>query len=272
MISPLDPPLSEFEDRRLRRFLMGLLSRGIGASRWQGRLARLSAGSLEEMLEKSFKEFQWRLSVLQTESLKEIDPKKPLLIVANHPHGLMDGYLMAAFCARSLQRKTSLVANKVAARVCVNLNPWLIPVDNQGPQGSVRAQFNKIALTEIKKRLRQNEAVVYFPAGEVSFWQWRKRNVMDGPWKLTPFLLAQETQAQILPVCIYGRPSLLFLSLRVFSRTLGRLCLFREMKRTQNRHFRLSVGGLLTHNQEASAVVLAQTARARLDEMKNGGI
>lgn len=77
------------------------------------------------------------------------------------------------------------------------------------------------------KAVRKDEAIIFFPAGEVS--RMRTAGVRDGKWKTGFLKLAKKTGATILPIYAEARNSALFYGLSALYKPLGTMMLVQEM-------------------------------------------
>lgn len=142
-----------------------------------------------------------------------------VVIAANHPMGGIDALALLA-CVGSVRRDVRIVANDVLARLG-GLADLLIPI----PVLEGRASGPQLAA--VRQTLEADGAVIVFPAGEVSRWDWR--GVRDGTWRPGFVRMAQAAQAPILPVRIEGRNSALFYGASALYRPLSTALLPREL-------------------------------------------
>ncbi len=142
-----------------------------------------------------------------------------VIIAANHPMGGIDALALLA-CVGSVRRDVKVVANDVLGWLG-GLSDLLIPI----PVLSGRA--NAAQLAAVRDALHAEQAVIIFPAGEVSRLQWR--GVRDGPWRPGFVRMAQAAGAPVLPVRIEGRNSALFYGASALCKPLGTSLLPREL-------------------------------------------
>lgn len=193
---------------------------------------------------------------LASGSLEQVPATGPLIIVSNHPYGAADGLVLADLL---MARRPDLLlfANTLLRRV-PEIAPLIAPVDvfKAGASlGGVRAALRHLA---------NGGALVLFPAGEVSRYDWRGRRVADPPWAESAVLLARRSGAAVLPVHIAGRarwPSLLAGAVHPRLRTL---CLPRDLLQQRNSRVALHLGAAITAAELARLAPAAQTAYLRL--------
>lgn len=153
-------------------------------------------------------------------SVKRIPAEGRVIIVANHPIGSLDGLALLKL-VRSVRPDVSIVANQLLWSVAP-LRPLMLPVDNMTGQPTRRAQYRRML-----DALEQDQAVIVFPAGEVS--RILPNGVRDGRWKTGFLRLAAKTGAPVLPVYVGARNSALFYGLSALYKPLGTMMLAREM-------------------------------------------
>lgn len=150
---------------------------------------------------------------------KHIPLSGRVLIVANHPIGSLDGLALLRFVSE-IRPDVKIVANDLLSSL-EPLKPLLLPVDNLKNNTPVSKLKNLI------KSLHQDQAVIVFPAGEVS--RLSPIGVRDCTWKDGFIRIADKTQSPILPVHIKSRNSLLFYIASVCSNRFASMLLVNEM-------------------------------------------
>jgi putative hemolysin len=110
----------------------------------------------------------------------------------------------------------------------------ILPVDNLSRKSSSKQLKNIIDC------LRKEQAVIIFPAGEVS--RLSPSGIKDQKWSASYLKLAQKTNSPLLPVYINGRNSLLFYTSSIIYRPLSTIQLAHEMFKQQNRHVPIQIG------------------------------
>lgn len=140
------------------------------------------------------------------DDLKRIPKSGPLVVVANHPFGGIEGVVVAALVQR-VRQDVKILANEML-QVFDELRPWLISVDVFDPGASARK--NASAVLESIRHLRSGGCLIVFPAGEVSHLSLKQRRVTDGPWQQGTELIVRRGKAAVLPVFVPGSNGPLF--------------------------------------------------------------
>ncbi|WP_158775002.1 GNAT family N-acyltransferase [Cobetia sp. L2A1] len=158
-----------------------------------------------------------------------------VVIVANHPLGSLDGLALLKLVGE-VRRDVKIIANDILMKV-EPLAPLLLPLDNLSRRGYRKSSGL------ICDALMNEEAVIIFPAGEVS--RAGPTGPRDGKW-LSGFLhFARKTNAPVLPIHVSGRNSTLFYALSLLNRGLGTSLLAHEMFRQRARQLTLRIGELI---------------------------
>lgn len=240
--APHTPQHSLF-DLHDRRLAIRLLQKCIGLPK------------LNQVYERSLKEkrhgesiFPAMLRVLQLElAVSELDleriPKSgPVVVVANHPFGMIEGVLVSTLLER-VRPDFRIMANsllstfpEVAAR-CILVDPF---------GGEEAARANQQGLRESVAWLRQGKMLVVFPAGEVSSFDPRQRVVIDPAWSKSVARIIALTKAPVIPLFFAGRNSLLFQIAGMIHPRLRTALLAREFLNKTGKKFPLRVGNLVS--------------------------
>jgi putative hemolysin len=176
-----------------------------------------------------------------------------LLVVANHPLGALDGLALL---------KTLL---QVRSDVKLVVNEWLLGIQGLAPHflpvDAFSDRQSTTAASAIGRALEREEAVVLFPAGEVS--RLTLRGVRDRAWRAGAVRLARRFSCPVLPVWVEGKNSALFYGASSIHRKASLLLLPREMFSKRGRTIHLRVGDLIPARSFA-ADVLKTKAETRL--------
>jgi putative hemolysin len=141
--------------------------------------------------------------------LQRIPASGPLVAVANHPFGILDGILLGALLLR-VRPDVKILTNYLLTGIS-ELDEYCIPLDPFGNRsGSEKMRrVNGRGLRGALDWLQRSGALLIFPAGEVAHFQWTK-GVADPTWSKTAFRLARTAGSPLLPMFINGQNSLPF--------------------------------------------------------------
>ncbi len=158
-----------------------------------------------------------------------------LIIVANHPLGGLDG--LALLRAISEVRKdVKIVANQVLSEI-PNLANLLLPFN----VFSIQNQKNNIK--RIEEALDNEEAVIFFPAGEVSRLQ--TNGIRDKKWMKGAVSFAARMKAPVLPIYIDGKNSAGFYTSSMLNKHFSTFLLPGELFKSKDKHITLNIGNII---------------------------
>ncbi|MEJ5070328.1 GNAT family N-acyltransferase [Enterobacter sp. MYb186] len=169
------------------------------------------------------------LCTLPAHDLEQIPAHGPLIVMANHPTGTLDG-LALLYAVSRVRRDVKVVTNRMLTHL-EPLSSLFIPVDNMGGRTA------KSSFTLMEQHLQNAGVLIFFPAGEVS--RPTRTGIRDKKWHPGFIKLAGKFRAPLLPVSIQARNSLLFYASTLLSPNLSMLLLMQQMFR--RRHSRLPV-------------------------------
>ena len=167
----------------------------------------------------------------------------PLLIVANHPIGSLDGLALLRLVSE-IRPDVKAVANELLMAI-EPLHPLLLPVD------AMNGRTARDNIRRIEAHLGGGGALVIFPAGEVS--RLSPRGVRDGNWRSGFLRMARRARADIVPVLVDGRNSAFFYSVSMLAKPLSTLLLIREMFRHANNSVAVRIGHAVSPAQYQGA-------------------
>jgi putative hemolysin len=225
-------PIEEFsyatpEDPRLRRLLIRLVERMTG----QPHLKRLYEEYRREMRDN---ESFWQTALRKLElkvhcnedALANIPREGPLVIVANHPFGVLDGVVISYLVSR-VRDDFLVLTNSVLYRA-EEIRRYLLPVDFSETREALDTNLRSRAAAKL--HLSKGGCLVIFPAGAASTapkpWS---RKAIDAEWKnLTARLIAQ-AKSPVVPVYFAGQNSRLFQIASHISMTFRLSLFFKEV-------------------------------------------
>ena len=172
------------------------------------------------------------------EDLAKIPRDGPLLVVANHPFGGIDGLALGSLLSKTRQDFKLLVNQELG--VFNAMTPWLFQVDILG--GESAKSKNLKSMVECSRFLRDGKCLGIFPAGEVSSLHLPTRKIIDPSWSDHPTSLARRNNATVLPVCFKGKNGWLFQTLGLIHPRLRTLLLARELVNKRGKDLKMRIG------------------------------
>jgi len=167
----------------------------------------------------------------------------PVVVVANHPFGMLDGAALAVLLTRSrpdVKVMTNFLLGDVPelTRHCIVMDPR--PGGTETDANRVDA--SRRALAEAQEWLRAGGMLALFPAAEVSQWQFPQGTICDPAWSDTAAHLIRHTSAAALPVYFCGRNSLSFHLFGMIHPRLRSAFLLQEFLQHEGRSVEVRVG------------------------------
>ena len=188
-------------------------------------------------LEALLAEMKIKLDVQATD-LERIPVKGPLVAVANHPFGVLDGAALAVLLLR-VRPDVKILTNSLLDGIpdlrehCIFVDPFRTPFS---------ADKNVKPLKQAMEWLRQGGTLAVFPAGEVSQWNVREAQVTDPAWNTVAARLVRKAGASALPVYFCGRNSVTFQLLGLIHPRLRTLFLLQEFLQQREKDVRVRIG------------------------------
>ncbi|WP_035258747.1 lysophospholipid acyltransferase family protein [Desulfatirhabdium butyrativorans] len=169
--------------------------------------------------------------------LHQIPASEPLVVVANHPFGGLEGLIIGAMISK-IRSDVRIMGNYLLKQI-QNLEEWIIPVN---PFDNRKVSENYAGLKQSFLWLSQGGALVVFPAGEVASWNPKRQRITDPDWSHHVAALIRKTRATTLPVYFPGRNSTLFSMAGLLSPRLRTLLLPRELVNKGKQHIGVHIG------------------------------
>ncbi|MFA6173260.1 MAG: lysophospholipid acyltransferase family protein [Kiritimatiellales bacterium] len=173
--------------------------------------------------------------------LANIPATGPVVVVANHPFGGIEGIILLHLLRR-IRPDVKVMANYVLGRM-PEMAEHSIYVDPFGSQEATRR--NLAGVKETVRWIRDGHMLAVFPSGEVSHIDLHKRAICDPAWSPTIARIIQKTQAAVLPVFFQGRNGTLFQVMGLIHPRIRTAMLPYEFIRRRNSVFNVNAGQLI---------------------------
>lgn len=159
-----------------------------------------------------------------------------LVIVSNHPLGALDGLALLK-AVGEVRKDVKIVANNLLLHID-NLSELFLPFD------IFSKSAQKDNLKNIQQSINKEEAVIFFPAAEVS--RLSAKGIQDGKWRKGAVRLAESLNAPILPIYTEAKNSALFYAMSYIYNPLGAFLLPREMFNKRNDTINIKIGKIIS--------------------------
>lgn len=184
-----------------------------------------------EFIEQALEYFSFSCSVADRER-ENIPSTGRLVVVANHPIGSLDGLALLKLI-HEIRSDVRVVANDLLWGL-QPLRSCLLPVR------VLSGKNTKSHILRITQALQNDEAVIFFPAGEVS--RLSPKGIRDSRWRSGFLKVAEQVKAPVLPVYIDAHNSIPFYLISLLIKPLSTLLLVNEMFRQQERQIKMRIG------------------------------
>ncbi|MCG7492236.1 lysophospholipid acyltransferase family protein [Thalassobius sp. Cn5-15] len=140
-------------------------------------------------------------------SLDNIPETGPLILIANHPYGILDGLMMGHILSQRRAGDFRILAHRVF-RKSEDLNKVILPIAFDDTREAVTQ--NLATRKEAARYLGQGGAIGIFPGGTVSTSATPFSRPMDPSWRNFTARMVAKSGATVVPVFFAGQTSRLF--------------------------------------------------------------
>lgn len=186
----------------------------------------------------------------------------PLVVVCNHPYGVLDGVVSCAIVGK-VRPDFKVLTNAVIARA-EELRRYLLPIDFNETDAAMQTNIRSRALA--KEHVAGGGCLLIFPSGAVSTTpKWYAGRAIDTEWKTFTAGIIAKTHASVAPLYFAGQNSALFQLASHASLTLRLSLLFHEVHNKIGSEVRAGVGEVIPYEALAGIrdrIALMQTLRA----------
>lgn len=165
------------------------------------------------------------------DQIARIPPAGPLVVVANHPHGLVDGMVLAELIGRVRQDYKILTRSLLAG--VDEVRRFMIPVPF--PHEHDALQQNLDMRRRAMDHLADGGVIVVFPSGVVASSRSLLGPAIEADWNPFTARMIQRSRATVLPVYFPGQNSRLYQMANRVSATLRQGLLIHEVVHALNR-------------------------------------
>ena len=179
--------------------------------------------------------------MITPKDIARIPASGPVVIVANHPHGLLDG-IVAGTVLSFVRQDIKFLATSALAGIS-QLQDSLILVDISEEEGA--PERNLKAMRTAYRHLKNGGALVIFPGRQVSHFRLSEMKITDAPWSPTIGTLIRLAKAPVLPVFFDGHNSLSFQVAGALHPRLRTMLLPRELIKKRSSTIEMRIGDII---------------------------
>jgi len=162
------------------------------------------------------------------EEIARIPATGPVVVVANHPSGLVDGMVMAEMINRV--RSDFKILTRSLLTGIPEVEEFMIPVPF--PHEDNARELGLQMRDETMKHLKAGGVIILFPAGKVAMSEGFWGPAVEAEWNVFTHKIVKSSGATILPIYFPGQNSRLFLIANKLSDTVRQGLLLYEIKRS----------------------------------------
>ena len=161
------------------------------------------------------------------EEIANIPKTGPVVVVANHPSGLVDGMVMAEMVNRV--RSDFRILTRSLLTGIPEVEEFMIPVPF--PHEDNARALGLQMRDDTVQHLKAGGLIILFPAGKVAMSEGWWGPAVEAEWNVFTHKIVRSTGATIVPIFFPGQNSRAFLIANRISDTLRQGLLLREIKR-----------------------------------------
>jgi putative hemolysin len=161
------------------------------------------------------------------EEIARIPATGPVVVVSNHPHGLVDGMILAEMVCRV--RPDFKILTRSLLTGIPEVAEFMIPVPF--PHEDNARELGLQMRNDTMDHLRAGGAIILFPAGKVAMSETFFGPAIEAEWNVFTHKMIQKSGATIVPVHFLGQNSRAFLIANKLSDTLRQGLLLHEIKK-----------------------------------------
>ncbi len=200
-------------------------------------LTHHDGGDAQAFLDYTLKKTGVKTQVFNADNIAKVPEGEPLIIVANHPLGGLEGMLLSQLLLR-YRSDVKVLTNEMLLGF-KEFHSLFIGVDVLNPNKQAE---NAKGIRQVSKHLRAGGALLVFPAGTVSHRKLGSGDIVDPEWQDIVGRLALKFKAQCLPIHVDAQNSRTFYFSGLIHPRLRTLMLPRAMISKVNETVTLRVG------------------------------
>ena len=177
--------------------------------------------------------------------ITKIPKKGSLVITANHPHGLVDGMVIAELIGK-VRTDYKILTRSLLTGV-KQIDQFMIPVPFDHEEDALKKslEMRKSAMDH----LENGGVVVIFPSGKVASSETMFGDVIEGDWNPFTAKLIQKSGANVVPIFFPGSNSRIYQIANQISATLRQGLLIYEVVHAMNKPQKPLVGSLIKQDE-----------------------
>ncbi len=193
------------DDSRLRKFLINSLELALGRDKLESvyRDLKDKPFDIESFFGDAITAGKIRVNHRGI-SPSDIDVDGPLIFLANHPFGIVDGMVLCDIAAK-IRGDLRILLHSILCQD-IDLAPYFLPVDFNETKLAMKTNIRtkQLALDALTREV----PLLLFPSGMVSTARkFGFGSVKDAPWTTFAAKLVKQSKATVVPIYFHGRNS-----------------------------------------------------------------
>lgn len=172
---------------------------------------------------------------VSSNDLQNIPSTGKVIIIANHPLGGLDALCLLKLVGQ-IRKDVKILANDFLVGFEA-LHSLMIPLDN------FKDRQSKESIKKIYEALKNEEAIIIFPAGEVN--RATPKGVKDPAWNKGFLNFAKNSNSAILPIFLDAKNSKTFYTISLINKTFSTLLLSNEMFNKKSKNINIKIGQII---------------------------
>ncbi|MFY9068790.1 lysophospholipid acyltransferase family protein [Aliarcobacter butzleri] len=172
---------------------------------------------------------------VSSNDLQNIPSTGKVIIIANHPLGGLDALCLLKLVGQ-IRKDVKILANDFLVGFEA-LHSLMIPLDN------FKDRQSKESIKKIYEALKNEEAIIIFPAGEVS--RATPKGIKDPAWNKGFLNFAKNSNSAILPIFLDAKNSKTFYTISLINKTFSTLLLSNEMFNKKSKNINIKIGQII---------------------------
>jgi len=170
--------------------------------------------------------------------LKKVPAEGPIVFIANHPFGIVDGIIICHLVSQ-VRPDFFVLANNLLCQEN-RIAKYFLPIDFENTKTAMQTNIRtrQLAIEKISKE----EAMIIFPSGGVATSKKLLGKAEDLEWKRFVVKIIHKTPATVIPMFFHGQNSPLFQIASHVHPNLRMSLFLREVKNKMDKQFKINIG------------------------------